>query len=144
MVQNILVGFDGSSAAREAAEFAMKLAKQASARVTLLFVVELPQIIPIGALSGFVPTTAPQPEVNFKNAERLIASVRGDHPDLEIATRVEAGTPAEMICEVAAQSRADLVVVGARGHNAAVRLLLGSISDRVVHHAPCPVLVVRR
>jgi nucleotide-binding universal stress UspA family protein len=144
MVQNILVGFDGSTASREAAEFAMKLAAQTKARVTLLFVVELPQIIPIGALSGFVPTSPPQSDDNVRHAEQLIATVRADHPEIDVATRVEAGTPAEMICEVAAALRSDLVVVGARGHNAARRLLLGSISDRVVHHAPCPVLVVRQ
>jgi nucleotide-binding universal stress UspA family protein len=57
--------------------------------------------------------------------------------------RVEIGDPAETVCQVAAEEKADLVVVGSHGKGWARRALLGSVSDHVIQHAPCPVLVVR-
>jgi nucleotide-binding universal stress UspA family protein len=53
------------------------------------------------------------------------------------------GNPADVIVQEADDSGADLIVVGTRGRNAAQRVLLGSVSTNVVHHAPCDVLVVR-
>jgi nucleotide-binding universal stress UspA family protein len=53
------------------------------------------------------------------------------------------GNPADVIVQEAEESGADLIVVGTRGHNAAKRLFMGSVSTNVVHHAPCDVLVVR-
>ena len=67
-----------------------------------------------------------------------------ERPALNIATRVEVGSPADVIVDAASKSGVDLIVVGARGQNAASRFLLGSVSDRVLHHAHCPTLVVRR
>ena len=53
------------------------------------------------------------------------------------------GPPAEALVEAAASTEADLLVVGSHGHGAVARVLLGSTTDRVVHLAGCPVLVVR-
>jgi nucleotide-binding universal stress UspA family protein len=53
------------------------------------------------------------------------------------------GNPADVIVQEAEESGADLIVVGTRGLNAARRLVMGSVSTNVVHHAPCDVLVVR-
>ena len=80
----------------------------------------------------------------MKKAEAIVQLIAKERPSLTISTRVELGQPVEVICELAKTLGSDLVVVGARGHNAAQRFLLGSVSDRVVHHAPCPVLVVRK
>jgi nucleotide-binding universal stress UspA family protein len=57
--------------------------------------------------------------------------------------RVEMGDPAETVCQVAAEEKADLVAVGSHGKGWARRALLGSVSQHVIQHAPCPVLVVR-
>jgi nucleotide-binding universal stress UspA family protein len=56
---------------------------------------------------------------------------------------VETGEPGPVICEVAARIEADVVVVGSHGHGWLQRVVLGSVSTHVSHHAPCPVLVVR-
>lgn len=144
MVRHILVGMDGSKPSTEAAEHALALAEQTKAKVTLLFVLELPQVIPVGPLSGYVTTASPQSNENFERAEAIIAQAAKANPNVKVATRVEYGFPAEMICSVATSVGADLIVVGARGLNAAQRVLLGSVSDRVVHTAPVPVMVVRR
>ena len=144
MVKNILVAVDGSKPSVDAAHFAMGLAEQTSAKLTFLFVIETPQVIPVGPLSGYVTTSAARSQEDVKKAEAIVELIAKERPTLQVTTRVELGQPVEVICELAKTLASDLVVVGARGHNAAQRFLLGSVSDRVVHHAPCPVLVVRK
>ena len=143
MVNSILVGVDGSAKSLEAARYAMGLAEQTKAKLTFLFVIEPPQLIPFGPMEGFV--TAPvKSEEEVKRAEAVVEALAKERPALNITTRVELGSPADVIVETAAKLGVDLVVVGARGQNVAQRFLLGSVSDRVVHHAACPTLVVRR
>jgi nucleotide-binding universal stress UspA family protein len=144
MIKNILVGVDGSKPSVQACHYAMDLAAQTSAQLTFLFVIETPQVIPVGPLSGYVTTAPARSEEEVKKAEAIVEQVAKERAGLKITTRVELGDPVDTICEVAKTMNADLVVVGARGHNAAQRFLLGSVSDRVVHHAACPVLVVRK
>lgn len=144
MIKNILVGVDGSKPSVQACHYAMDLATQTQAQLTFLFVIETPQVIPVGPLSGYVTTAPARSEDEVKKAEALVEQVAKERPGLKVTTRVELGDPVDTICEVAKSMNADLVVVGARGQNAAQRFLLGSVSDRVVHHAPCPVLVVRK
>lgn len=62
---------------------------------------------------------------------------------LDISTRTLMGIPGQFIVEIAEEWNADLVVVGTHGYGAWSRLMLGSTSDSIVHHAPCSVLVVR-
>ena len=144
MIKNILVGVDGSKASIDACHFAMGIAEQTKAQLTFLFVIETPQVIPVGPLSGYVTTSAPRSEEEVKKAEAVVNQLAHERPALNVKSRVEFGVPEDVICDLAGTMGADLVVVGARGHNAAQRLFLGSVSDRVVHHAPCPVTVVRR
>lgn len=144
MVTNILVGVDGSKPSLDAARYAMGLAEQTKAKLTFLFVIETPQVIPFGPMSGFV-TTAPARSVeDVKRAEEIVEQLSKERPGLAVTTRVELGSPEELLIDLAGKLDVDLLVVGARGHNAAQRFLLGSVSDRVMHHAPCPALIVRQ
>ena len=68
-------------------------------------------------------------------------SVLGDHPDICVRRTIVEGTPATVLVE--ASSGADLLVVGSRGRGGFASLTLGSVSQSCIHHAPCPVLVVR-
>jgi nucleotide-binding universal stress UspA family protein len=144
MVKNILVAVDGSKPSIEACHFAFGLAEQTQAQLTLLFVIETPQVIPVGPLSGYVTTSPARSQEDLKKAERIVEEIAKEKPGIKVNTRVDLGQPVDAICEAAKTLGVDLIVIGARGHNAAQRFLLGSVSDRVVHHAPCPVLVVRR
>lgn len=75
-----------------------------------------------------------------RTAEVLAGGVLdGVEPDL----RTEQGDPASVICQVAADEGFDLIVVGSHGAGLVRRLLMGSVSHHVLHHAPCPVMVVR-
>lgn len=143
MVKHILAGVDGSKESLEAARFAQGLAEQTGAVLTYLFSIEPPQVIPVGPLSGYVTTSVPRSEDDLKRARVFLDELVAERPQVKASTRVELGEPSESICEVAHQLGVDLIVVGARGLGAGRRFLLGSVSDRVVHHAGCPVLVVR-
>lgn len=143
MVKHILVGVDGSKESLEASRFAQGLAEQTNAEITYVLAIEPPQVIPVGPLSGYVMTAATQSEADLAKTHAFLKSLVSDRPSIKSTTRVDFGKPAETLCQVASTLGVDLIVVGARGHNAGVRLILGSTSDRVVHHAPCPVLVVR-
>ena len=144
MVKNILVAVDGSKPSLDACHFAMGLAEQTAAQLTLVFVIETPQVIAVGPLSGYVTMSPARSQEDLTKAERIVEEIANQRPALKVKTRVELGQPVEAICEAARSLGVDLIVIGARGHNMAQRFLLGSVSDRVVHHAPCPVLVVRR
>lgn len=144
MVNSILVGVDGSAKSLEAARYAMGLAEQTKAKLTFVFVIEPPQIIPFGPMEGFVTAGPSKSTEDVTRAEKIVETLAKERPALNIATRVELGDAADVIVESAAKLGVDLIVVGARGQNVAQRVLLGSVSDRVVHHAPCPVTVVRR
>lgn len=64
--------------------------------------------------------------------------------DLKIETEVRAGAPDQVILEIAKEWKPDLIVVGSHGRGFWGRLTLGSVSDSIIHHAPCSVLVVRK
>lgn len=144
MVKHILVGVDGSQPSIDAAHYAMDLAQQTGAKLSVAFVIETPQVIPVGPLSGYLTTAAPRSQEDIQKAQALVEQLVKERPNLSAQTRVEMGQPAEVLCQLAQQLGVELLVVGARGHGAAHRFLMGSISDRVVHHAHCPVLVVRK
>ncbi|MER3430783.1 MAG: universal stress protein, partial [Blastocatellia bacterium] len=84
-----------------------------------------------------------------QNAEQILGEaasairVHYDGIELNILTEVLFGSPESRIVEAAREFKADLVVVGSHGYSTWERLLLGSVSDAVVHHVPCSVLVVR-
>lgn len=108
---------------------------------------EVPAIVGDGlAIEGSIPVPAEawveQEEQDHILAERRIRETfRELGPEVEV--RVESGDPGERICAVAVEERVDLVVVGSHDVGTLRRILGGSVSDDVVHHAPCPVLLVR-
>ncbi|MBF5043125.1 MULTISPECIES: universal stress protein [Myxococcaceae] len=141
-VQHILVGIDGSESSRRAARFAFALAEPLGARLTLLLVLEPPRVLSFGPLDGFAVAGNPMDPAHLAAARALLQEVGAGVPPERVAHVVEVGEPADTLCAQAEALGADLVVVGARGQAAAGRWLLGSVSDRVVHHARRPVTVV--
>lgn len=80
-----------------------------------------------------------------EEGERLLARIAAILPprDGKVTTRMEIGSPAELIVAIAGEERIDLIVLGARGVGPVHELVLGSVSHRVLTHAPCPTLVVK-
>ena len=73
--------------------------------------------------------------------ERVAQELAG--VDTQVETIVRGGTPADQIVRAADELEADLIVIGGRGKGAMEAIVLGSVAYRVLHHAPCPVLVTR-
>lgn len=142
MIEHLLIAVDGSPSSHHAANQGFGLARQTQAKVTLAFVLESPPVIPVGPLSGYVVTAPPRTQADLERAREELKTLAKD-AGVPVETRVELGAPADVLCELAERLNVDLLVIGARGLSAGTRWLMGSVSDRVVHHAPCPVLVVR-
>ncbi len=143
LLAKILVPVDGSSDAKKALEFAIGLAKSCGSTITVMYVV--PRRVYVAAQeAGFVtiPTLMHDMEALGKNVleegEKLAhaAEVNSDK------TLVH-GLPAEEILKKSVAGKYDMIVIGSRGRTAAKAFLLGSVSDRVSHHAKCPVLIVK-
>ncbi|MBS0657075.1 MAG: universal stress protein [Verrucomicrobia bacterium] len=145
----ILAPTDFSECGRKAALYALRLAEQAGARLTLLHVLDLPAQA-YGMIStgdGFL--SGEEIEQFYRGARRQaearLAAAKAELPatGVTIETALEIGRPAEHIIEQAGKLPADLVVLGTHGYSGLKHLLLGSTAERVVRGAPCPVLVVR-
>jgi nucleotide-binding universal stress UspA family protein len=138
-IRKILIPTDGSDNANAAIARGLELAKLLAAEVTVLNVVDLSSFIGYGdglALPNLLPIMKKEGQDIVDQAQQEGAS-RGVH----VETRVETGTPAHKIVEVAKDY--DLIVMGSLGRTGMNHLLLGSVAERVVRHATCPVLVVR-
>ena len=135
---NIVVAYDGSEPARRALDRAAALASQ-GASVTVVSAVSVQHPAAIGRTAGPVdPEELHERNRELAEAERLLAE-RGVH-----AKAIEVvGDPPDAIVEAAKEAGADLIIVGTRGQSLAKRLMLGSVSTGIVHHAHCDVLVVR-
>lgn len=143
MLEHILAAVDGSESSRRAARFAHDLAQKLGSRLTLLLVLEMPSAVSFGPMESFGVTRAPLSPEQTESARRMLDEVAKDLPGEKVSKVVELGHAAEVICEQAEKLNADLIVIGARGLGPAGRWLLGSVSDRVAHHAKPAVTIVR-
>lgn len=131
----LVVGIDGSPCSRAALEWAETYAKTADASITLVTAWHWPMSygVPL-AYEGFDPEEDARKVVEAAAADLSLAVGR-------IKTVVTQGHPGDAL--VTASKAADLLVVGCRGHGAISGAFLGSTSTYCVHHAKCPVVVVR-
>jgi nucleotide-binding universal stress UspA family protein len=140
----VLIAIDGSELATEAAFQAIRLFGSEN-DFTLLEVIHIP--VPVVE----TPDTSlpPSPEDILAAAAPAELDARADLAQvarkLRVAARqiVEVGDPGETVLRVAKREHADVIVVGSHGRGWAKRALLGSVSHKVLHNPPCPVLVVR-
>jgi nucleotide-binding universal stress UspA family protein len=140
MFNHILLGVDGSEHALHAAKTAADLARSMKSE-TLRIVVAYDSVPPyLGE-----PNMQTAISARMKEAEHVLQKameVVGEIPG-EIHTETLEGPPAEAILDVANTRKCDLIVMGSRGLGRLTGLLLGSQSQKVVQHAPCPVLIAR-
>lgn len=134
-MNRLLVGYDGSEPAGEAARVAGRLAQRLGAGVTVLTVGHT--VTAVG--SGVVPAVDETAFLPVAEEGAELARV----PGVSVDVRVALGDAAHMLIEVAAREGHDLIVVGHRGLGGIEGLLLGSVAKRVATDAPCPALVVR-
>jgi len=144
MFSKILVGVDGSPFAEKALKYAVSLAKICHARLIVVHVV-LRQFYAVSpSEAGVLATTVYVKEVDTEAAgiiSQAQSCVKAEGIDCEC--RLIQGVPAEEIVKAADSEKVDLIVLGSRGLSEVRAFLLGSVSDRVSHHAKCPTLIVK-
>jgi len=141
---SIVVGMDGSDTAREAVTQATALARSVGARIELVSAYE-----PVSDARLRESIAVPQdlhwiinPREDVEAAlEDAAAAIRAAGVEVEVFARQ--GDPADAILDVAEERGSDLIVVGNKGMTGAKRFLLGSVPNKVSHHAPCSVLIIR-
>lgn len=145
LFKRIVVGTDGSDSAREAIRQAAQLARLSEAELHVVSAYEPVPPRRSEAESRGVPADVshefgPREEVNFilDGAAAITASV-----GIEPVPHARDGDPADAILTVADEVGADLIVVGNKGMTGARRFLLGSVPNKVSHHAPCSVFIAR-
>jgi nucleotide-binding universal stress UspA family protein len=136
-METIVVGFDGSEHGLRALERAAQLAR-GGATIRVVSAVDVTRFSRSGGTSAVDPADAEERAKALEQARTLLAS-HGVQADFVEGT----GDPADVLCLDAEETGADLIVVGTRGLSSAKRWLVGSVSTKVVQHAPCDVLVVR-
>ena len=143
MAQTIVVGVDGSEGGAEALEFAAAEAALRKAPLRIVSAWEIP-VAAYGA--GGVPPLDPATLEAFRLraeqvADEAVTTVKKLQPSVDVQAQTVTGQPADAI--LAQGAEAELIVVGRRGLGGFKSLLLGSVSQQVVHHAACPVVVVQ-
>jgi nucleotide-binding universal stress UspA family protein len=138
--QNILVGMDGSEAAKHALELALDLARVAHASV---HVVSIEEHLPAYAATVGEVEEEDRYENQYFHRVHADARRRAAERNVPITTDVVRGHAADALVRAVQSTKADLLVIGHTGHSKLHNLFLGSTADRVVEHALCPVLVSR-
>jgi len=141
-VNKILVPFDFSEHSEKALRWAIGIAEKWKAKVLLFHVVPTLLQYPPAVMGGF-DTTRFETSL-LEDAEQRMKGVVAKEKRLEIESKVMMGEPFRDICRMAEEEKADLIVMGSHGRTGLAHVLLGSVAERVVRHAPCPVLVVGR
>ena len=140
--ENVLIAVDFSASADQVIDRAMDIAKQPTAKISLIHVVD--HLPPLGF--GEEPLIAPDwmiPEQELLNqAKKSLANFAAKHSLQNNEQLVALGTPHVEIERLAREKNIDLIVLGSHGRHG-VRLLLGSTANGVLHHAHCDVLAVR-
>jgi len=144
LFSKILVGLDGSDFSLKALAFAIDLAKKYQSQLVLVHVV-MRQIYAINPPeAGVLAGTAVVRELEANGKAILTkgeetAKAQG----IPVETRLRQGVPAEELLRAASDEKVDLMVLGSRGLSQVKAFFLGSVSDKVSHHAKCPTLIVR-
>ncbi len=143
-IQTILVPVDFSPFSEHAFRWALDIATDQQAKMILVHAIH-----PLAHLAfpeSICVTDFPTMEQELKReAKKHLANFAAipPPPTVPIETQVVMGDPVWEICHAATREHADLIVMGSRGRTGLSHVLLGSVAERVVRHAPCPVLVVR-
>jgi nucleotide-binding universal stress UspA family protein len=146
---HVLLGTDGSEIALDATRRGLALLGEATTVTLLTVVSDLPADTG-GGIEGPIYTPEQEEELRRSETEHADHSLSDTRalveslaPKATIDQRIETGDAAATICLVARDLGVDVVVIGSHGKGFLSRVLLGSVSEHVTRHAPCPVLVVR-
>ncbi|MGD2174971.1 MAG: universal stress protein [Candidatus Brocadiaceae bacterium] len=142
-IGKILCGIDFSESSQHALQYALDLARRYEADLALLHVVELP-FLPSYSMSGVPDLSMPVDQLEQNARERLeerVGQCRQEYEQVDGDLRT--GAPFVELIDYAQEVGADLIVLGTHGRSALKELLIGSVAEKVVRKADCPVLTVK-
>jgi len=154
LFQKILVPLDGSEHSLKALDAAIQIAKKFGGKITLVHVYSVVGVPTMMREASMVPTgvpvtTAPDVSRLVEVARKVACRILDDGEQrvkagkVEVDTLLKEGHTVEEIIRVAREGNFELIVMGARGISRIREMLLGSVSDGVMHHVSCPVLIVK-
>ncbi len=138
MLRTILVAFDGSDQSRKAFDLGLEIAGKFNAKLQVIGVIHLPE----PAISVEVDALLDRGKTQFADEFEQLSKQASDR-GVELESQVAVGHPAEQILRYAEDNHADMIVMGRRGVTRVTRWILGSVSERVMRYAHCPVTVVK-
>ena len=143
-ISRILVPVDFSPHAERAFHYATTLALRLGAKLSLLHVVEDPFVTGAWSAEVYVPNVPELLDNLIKGAERHLATLKESAAGAGVTadTTVITGRPAHAIVEHAREGGFDLIIMGTRGRTGLSHVVMGSVAERVVRKAPCPVLTM--
>ncbi len=137
----IVVGVDGSKSSRDAIRWATEEARLRKTGVRAVYAWQGPPVVGL----GYVPSDLLDEDEMQQHAQSIVdaavAEALAGSNGVAVESRALSGAPAAVLTE--ASREADLLVLGSRGHGGFAGLLLGSVGQQCVHHAVCPVVIVR-
>ena len=147
MYHKILLPTDGSKFAEKAAEHAIWIASKSGAEIIVLNVIETSSLVGLPAEDLIVRIKEMLKEEGRRSLERISEMVTEEEKelkieDIKVTLKTEEGSPADAILKTVEKEDVDLVVMGTSGKHGLDRFLLGSVTEKVVRSAKCPVLAV--
>lgn len=145
----VLLATDGTKYADAAAAALANINFQDGDEIKVISVVDVAVPLAIDVYGGYLPDTTDLEKASRENAQKVCEGTTKKVKELfggknvAVTSDVLYGTPESRIVETAEEMHADMIVLGSHGYKAWERMLLGSVSNSVVHHAHCSVLVVR-
>ena len=145
----ILYATDGTRQSEAAMEMLKRFRLGAGDHVKAVSVIDMAVPMAVDIYGGYLPDSAEFERTARENAGNILtetAEALNRHfgePELQLTTEVLFGSPESHIVEAAEEFHPDLIVLGSHGYKAWERLLLGSVSDSVLHHVHCSVLIAR-
>ena len=140
---HILVPTDGSQSSMEASSLAIQLAASQRAHITFVYVVDTTVVEELaGVLGKMVAQVENELELTGQRCLDHVSRL-AEHTDLVTSQVIRHGVPYAEIETLARERDVDLIVIAQVGHRGPRRILIGSVTERVIEYAPCPVLVVK-
>jgi nucleotide-binding universal stress UspA family protein len=145
----VILATDGTIQSEAAIEITRTLNLNSGDEIIVISVVDMALPLSVDIYAGYQPSTEEIENTVRDNAQKVLETTSNKLKELfaekgvTILAELLNGSPESRIVEKAEETFADLIIVGSHGYNRWERLLLGSVSDSVIHHAPCSVLVVR-
>lgn len=145
----IILATDGTKHSNPIFEILKTINLSEGDEIRIITVVDMAVPMAVDMYAGYLASTTEIEKSLRENAQLIIEnSIKKvqdiiDSKNIIVSNEILSGSPESRIVETAEEIKADLIIVGSHGYNRWERLLLGSVSDSVIHHAPCSVLVVR-